>query len=235
VCNAIAAALFIRLPRVRWSIATVAVLLAILLANTLVAHRPWQDAALFASVNLAEIALAVLAFRFVWPFPYPNITINHAAIMTAVFGIAIPGLGAIAGGAILHTRLGIAFVEGAREWWSSHAIGACLLGPPIILFSVKELKRLAHGRFLRENIITLVVGLFSCYLAIRWLRFPFVSIGLLLLARGNSPPGARCRRIGEPLPGGIAGHCTPRLLDAPGFRRSRERRTTRRGPGVARQ
>jgi integral membrane sensor domain MASE1 len=34
---------------------------------------------------------------------------------------------------------------------------------------------------LRENIITLVVGLFSCYLAIRWLRFPFVSIGLLLL------------------------------------------------------
>ena len=179
--NAIAAALLIRLPRVRWSSAAVSVLLAIFFANTLVAHRPWQDAALFAGVNSVEITLAVLAFRFVWPFPYPNITINHAAIMTAVFGIAIPGLGAIAGGAILHARLAIPFVEGAREWWSSHAIGACLLGPPIILFSVKELKRLAHGRFLRENIITLLVGLISCYLAIRLLRFPFVSIGLLLL------------------------------------------------------
>jgi diguanylate cyclase (GGDEF)-like protein/PAS domain S-box-containing protein len=179
--SAVAAATLIRLPQVRWSIAGVSVLLAVFLANTLVAHRPWLDAALFAGVNGIETALVVVAFRYVWAFPYPNITIAHAAIMTALFGIAIPGLAGVIGGAVLHFQLGVPFVEGALQWWSSHAIGACLLGPPIILFSVKELKRLMQGRFLRENIITLIVGLLSCYLAIRFLRFPFVSIGLLLL------------------------------------------------------
>ncbi len=61
--SAIAAALLIRLPRARWRMAAVSVLLAIFFANILVAHRQWQDAALFAGVNSVEITLAVLAFR----------------------------------------------------------------------------------------------------------------------------------------------------------------------------
>jgi diguanylate cyclase len=179
--SAIAAALLVRLPYVRWSIATASVLMAVFLANWLVAHRPWEDAFLFAGVNTIEVALLVTTFRFVWAFPYPHITISHAAIMTALFGIAIPGLVAIAGGAILHIQLAVPFAAGTLQWWSSHAIGACLLGPPIILFSVKELKRLTRGRFFAENTFTVFAGLIGCYLAIRFVRFPFVSIGLLLL------------------------------------------------------
>jgi diguanylate cyclase (GGDEF)-like protein/PAS domain S-box-containing protein len=72
-------------------------------------------------------------------------------------------------------------MEGTLLWWSSHTIGACLLGPPIILFSVKGFKRLLQGRFLAVNALTLLVCLVGCYLTIRYVRFPFVSLGLLLL------------------------------------------------------
>src|SRR6202049_223844 len=101
--------------------------------------------------------------------------------LPALMRSRIPGLAAIVGGAILHTRLAIPFVEGTLQWWSSHTIGACLLGPPIILFSVKGFKRLLRGRFLAVNVLTLLVCLVGCYLTIRYLRHPFVSLGLLLL------------------------------------------------------
>ena len=147
---------------------------ALLVANVVAGHRPWPIAALFTGVNLAEIAMMVAVFR-AWRFPYPDITINQAAIMAAIFGIAIPGVAAIGGGLVLHMKFALPFVEGTLQWWSSHTIGACLLGPPIILFSVKGFKRLLRGRFLAVNALTLLVCLVGCYLTIRYVRFPFVS------------------------------------------------------------
>jgi diguanylate cyclase (GGDEF)-like protein/PAS domain S-box-containing protein len=178
--SAIAAALLIRLPGVRWGSAAISVLTAFFLANVVAAHRPWPTAGLFACVNVAEIAMMVAVFR-TWRFPYPDITVNQAAIMTAIFGIAIPGVAAIGAGLVLHRNFAIPFMEGTLLWWSSHTIGACLLGPPIILFSVKGLKRLLQGGFLAVNALTLLVCLVGCYLTIRYVRFPFVSLGLLLL------------------------------------------------------
>jgi diguanylate cyclase len=178
--TAIAAALLIRLPRVRWSIAAMSIAAALMLANVLVAHRPWPVTLQFACVNMGEIALMVATFRFIWRFPYPDITINQAATMVAVFGIAIPGIAALAGGAVLHQRLSASFSEGFLQWWSSHAIGACLVGPPIILFSRKGFARLMRGRFLAENALALVACLIGTYLIIRYVRFPFVAIGMLL-------------------------------------------------------
>jgi diguanylate cyclase len=138
-------------------------------------------AALFGLVNATEIALMVVAFRFVKPFPYPLITINQAAVVTAIFGIAIPGLMAMMGGLLLHTVFGLPWGPSTLLWWSSHAIGACLVGPPIILFSVKSLNRLLSGSFRARNAMTVLVSLIACYLVIRYLRFPFGTIGLLLL------------------------------------------------------
>ena len=122
----------------------------------------------------------VAVFR-AWRFPYPDITVNQAAIMTAIFGIAIPGVTAIAAGLVLHMNFAVPFVEGTFQWWSSHVLGACLLGPPIILFSVKGSRRLLQGQFLAVNALTLLVCLVGCYLSIRYARFPFVLLGLLLL------------------------------------------------------
>ena len=178
--SAIAAAVLIRVPGVRWGSAAISVLMALFLANVIAAHRPWPIAGLFACVNVAEIAMMAAVFRR-WRFPYPDISINQAAIMTAIFGIAAPGVAALGAGLVLHGNFAIPFVEGTLLWWSSHTIGACLLGPPIILFSTKGFKRLLQGRFLAENALTLLVCLVGCYLTIRYVRFPFVSLALLLL------------------------------------------------------
>ncbi len=179
--SAIAAAALIRMPRVRWSMAGIAIFAALLLANAAVAHRPWPLAMLFAVVNLIEIALMVVAFRYTWRFPYPDITIGQAAIMTAVFGIAIPGISAVLAGIVIHQHFPMSILEGIRQWWSSHAVGACLLGPPIILFSARGIQRMVRPGFLAENLFTLLLCLVGTYLTIRYVRFPFVSIGMLLL------------------------------------------------------
>jgi diguanylate cyclase (GGDEF)-like protein/PAS domain S-box-containing protein len=179
--SAMVAALLIRLPRIRWISAAVSVLTALFVANVVVAHRPWPIAALLACANVGEIAMMVAVFRFAWRFPYPAITMNQAAIMTAIFGVAIPGIAAIGGGLILHWNFAISFMEGTLQWWSSHTIGACLLGPPVILFSVKGFRRLLQGRLLAVNALMLLVCLVGCYLTIRYVRFPFVSLALLLL------------------------------------------------------
>ncbi|HEY2399835.1 MAG TPA: diguanylate cyclase [Steroidobacteraceae bacterium] len=179
--SAIAGAVLIRLPRVRWVAATASVFLSIAVANVVCAHRPWAIAATLSAVNVIEVSLMVAAFRFVWKLPYPNITIEHAALMTVVYGISIPGTAACLGGLMLHLLFATPWLTGTQQWWSSHAIGACLLGPPIILFSFTGLKRLTRLRFLTENLLALVVGLVGCYLTVRFVRFPFVCISLMLI------------------------------------------------------
>jgi len=178
--TAIAAAVLIRLPRIRWISATVSIVAALLVVNLVVAHRSLPIAALLTGVNVAEIIMMVAAFR-AWRFPYPDISLNQAAILTAIFGIAIPGIAAIGGGLVLRFNLAIPFVEGFLQYWSSHTIGACILGPPILLFSVKGIRRLLQRQFVATNALMLLLCLIGCYLAIRFVRFPFVSMGLLLL------------------------------------------------------
>ena len=179
--TAIAAALLIRLPQVRWKVAIPAVLIAALLANMLAGHRSWDMAAQLAAVSGLEISLMVVVFRFLLIYPYPHISINNAAVMTAFFGCVFPGVGALVAGSVLHASLGVPYGQGALQWWSSHAVGACLLGPPIILFSLEELERLFSKKFRVENILTMLLALAGCYLAICYVRFPFVSMGLILL------------------------------------------------------
>src|SRR5258708_24139642 len=132
---AIAAALLIRLPRIRWISATISVVAALLIANVVAAHRSWPVAALFTGVGLSEIGMMVAVFC-AWPLPVPDIMVNQAAIQTSLFRISLPGLAPLCPGLVLHFNFAIPFIEGTLQWWSSHAIGACLLGPPIILFSV---------------------------------------------------------------------------------------------------
>jgi diguanylate cyclase len=177
---ALAACVLIRLPRVRWATAAFGLLLAVYLANLLVAHRPPALAGALAALNLLEVALMVGAFRFLWVYAYPDITIGQAAAMTAVLGIAVPGLCALIAAVTLlafRTPSSIALIQ----VWTSHTLGACLLGPPIILASAERVNRLIRRSFLVENMVTLVMCLAGTYFAVRYLRFPFVSISLLLL------------------------------------------------------
>jgi diguanylate cyclase (GGDEF)-like protein/PAS domain S-box-containing protein len=179
--SAIAAAVLIRLPRVRWLSAAALLWLSVFLADLLLAHRPGPAAAVFALLNLAEIALMVAAFRIVWRFPYPDITLAQATFMTVEMGVAIPALTALGAGLVLAIGDGRPFIESMLRWWSSHALGACLFGPAIILFSREGLRQLLQPRFLAANTGVLLMCLLGDCVAIRYVRFPFVSISLLLL------------------------------------------------------
>jgi diguanylate cyclase len=178
---AIAACALIRLRRVRWLAAALTLFIAVWLANVFAAHRALALSFGFASLNLAEVVLMVGAFRFLWVFPYPDISIGQAAVMTAVLGIAVPGLSALLAALVmgLFSRSPSSVV--VLEAWSSHAMGACLLGPPLILASSERLRRLARASFLIENLLALVLCLTGAYLSIRYVRFPFVTISLFLL------------------------------------------------------
>jgi diguanylate cyclase len=179
--NALSAAILIRAARVRWYSTATTLMTAAIAANMLVAHRSLSAAIAFSVVNCGEIALMVWAFRSVFRFDYPDISVSQAAVMAAVFGFAIPGLAALPGGLLLQRYAGMPLAQGILQWWSSHTIGACLLGPPVILASVKALRRLARGRFLAENLLMLLAALGSCWLVIRYVQFPFVAIGMLLM------------------------------------------------------
>lgn len=178
--NAIAAAVLIRLPRVRWASAAGLILVATYLASALVTDRPPSISLLFTLSNGMEIALMVAAFRFLRRYPYPHITVGQSAIMTAVFGVAIPGVCSLAGGAA-EAAYGAAFGQGALDWWSSHALSACLLGPPIILMSRKGLEGFVRKAALGQTVLTALLCIGATYLAVRYVRFPFVLIELPLL------------------------------------------------------
>lgn len=178
---AIAACALIRWPRVRWLAAALTLFIAVGLANVLAAHRAPALSFAFALLSLAEVALMVGAFRFFWVFPYPDISIGQAAVMTAVLGIAVPGLSALLAALVMDLFFRSPSSVVVLEAWSSHAMGACLLGPPLILASRERVRRLAGTSFLIENLLALVLCLTGAYLSIRYLRFPFVTISLFLL------------------------------------------------------
>jgi diguanylate cyclase len=178
---AIAACALIRWPRVRWVAAALTLFLAVWLANVLAGHRTPALAFAFAGLNLTEVALMVGAFRFLWAYPYPDISIGQAAVMTGVLGIAAPGMSALLAALVMYLFFRTPSSVVVLQAWSSHAMGACLLGPPLILASADRLRRLARARFLAENLLALILCLLGAYLCIRYVRFPFVTISLFLL------------------------------------------------------
>lgn len=179
--NAIAAALLIRMRRFSWTQAAISVLTSSFLANTLAGHRTAGASLAFTLINAVEIGLMVIAFRVVWRFPYPRLTVGHATTMTAVYGVVAPGLSSLAAGLVQSLIYHRPYWEGALQWWSSHTLGACLCGPPIILASWEGWQRLVRRRFVVQNVLLLAVVLAGLYASMRFIRFPYVSISLLLL------------------------------------------------------
>ena len=179
--NAVAAALLIRMPRVRWVIAAGALICAGVLANTVGAGDPIALAAAMAGVNLAEIGLTTWVFRRVARFPIPNITVIQSVQMLVLFAAVIPLATAFLGGSVIHAGLGVPLWPATRDWWASTAVGACLLGPPICLYSSASAKRLLSGKFLPQNLALVLMCLIGTYVAVRFLRFPFAVIGVPLM------------------------------------------------------
>lgn len=172
--NALAAAVLVRLPQVRWVTALVAIIVAGTAANWLSVHEPLHFSFSMSVVNALEIGATAWVFRNWLTFPLPNITFHQGLRMAGVFAFAVPLVTAIPGGLLLHSEFGVPLFEASADWWLSGAIGSCLCAPPVYLYSAKTARRLISRRFLAENLILTAFCLVSTYLSARYLRFPFV-------------------------------------------------------------
>jgi diguanylate cyclase (GGDEF)-like protein/PAS domain S-box-containing protein len=182
--NALAAALLVRMPQVRWGVALPAIVLAGVLANALSKHDPLQWALAMSCVNVLEIGTTTWIFRNWLTFPLPNISFHQGLRMVGIFGFAVPALTAIAGGWIVHAEFGVPEAVASFSWWRSGAIGSCLCAPAIYLYSTKTARRLVSPSFLVENLTLSAFCFISTYLAIRFVRFPFVVMAVPLMVCG---------------------------------------------------
>lgn len=178
--NALAAALLVRLPQVRWLPAMLGILFAGIVANWLAVHEPLQYSAAMSLVDALEIGTTAWIFRNWITFPLPNISFHQGMRMAGVFAFAVPSVTALPGGWLVHSEFGSPFLQAARDWWLSGAIGGCLCAPAVYLYSTKTARRLMSRRFLAENLTLTAFCIVSTYLAIRYLRFPFVVMAVPL-------------------------------------------------------
>lgn len=178
-CNAIAACLLIRMHNVRWPWAAASILVAGIASNVLGAGDVLPVAAAFAAINLLEIALMVGCFRWLVRYPYPDVTIAQASIMTVVMGFVITGICSLLGAGFAQASMQASYWQTVRAWWLADAVGACLCAPAIILFSRDRLARLLQPQHLAANILTLLICVLGTWLSIRYVRFPFVVVALV--------------------------------------------------------
>ena len=179
--NAIAAALLIRNPGLRVMLTLSLVLVASVLANIAAAGDSLANALSFSLVNVAEAGLMVWAYRRRVGWPVPDIDIYRAAHMAALFGLAIPAIAAVPGGLLAHAAFHVPAAEAMVNWWLSDAVGACLFGPPIILYKQAAARRLISPRYAVQNAFFTLSCLAFSYIAIRYVRFPFVVVAVPLL------------------------------------------------------
>jgi diguanylate cyclase (GGDEF)-like protein/PAS domain S-box-containing protein len=177
-CNAIVASVLIRISRVRWLWAALSILAAGIVSNIVGAGDNWLTASGVAGMNLLEIALMVGCFRFLVRYPYPDVTIAQASIMTVVMGFVITGVTALLGSGFVHVAMQGAYWPTVRAWWLADAVGACLCAPAIILYSRDRLARLLQPRYLSTNMLTVLACVTFTWLSFKYVRFPFVVVAL---------------------------------------------------------
>ena len=187
--SAIAAACLIRFRNLRCVPTGVAVFIGAAIVNTVGAGDSLSVGIPLACVRLAEVFLMTWTYRLWVRFPIPNITVAQAVHMTAVSGLAVPALMSVPGGLIAHAAFDAPTGRAIADWWLSHALGACLFGPPIILYSAPAVRRLIGRRFLAQNILLSLMCIAVCCLAVRYVRFPFAVMAVPLLLAAFSLGG----------------------------------------------
>jgi diguanylate cyclase (GGDEF)-like protein/PAS domain S-box-containing protein len=179
--NAIASALLVRLASVRWMSAFALLVLAGTLANMLAAADLLASAVGMTCVNVTEIAVTTRVLRFWRRFPVPNLTLADGIRMATLFAFVIPALTALPGGFVIHAGVGTPLGAAICDWWMSSALGACLCGPAIYLYSTKAAKGLCSRESFARNLALVLASLVIPALSIRLVRFPFAVIVVPLI------------------------------------------------------
>ncbi|HVW71153.1 MAG TPA: MASE1 domain-containing protein, partial [Steroidobacteraceae bacterium] len=179
--NAIAAALLVRLRSIHWVRSSVSLFLAGVMANALGDNESLQAAMLMSFGDVLEILVAVYLLRSPLRMPFPEITLPDGARLLILLGLIIPAAGTLPGAMAAHLAYGVPLRTAAMTWYVSTVSGAVLCAPSLYLCSSQKLRRLFARATLRRNVAIAVACLIFAYVAIRFLRYPLMWMGLPLL------------------------------------------------------
>jgi diguanylate cyclase len=178
--NAIAAALLVRWPTLRWGRICVGLLLAGAVVNVLGANDAPVGSLAMSAVDVLEVGLTLYVLRSYVRLPFPNITFSSGVQMIVLLGIVLPAIVAVCGGLAISLTFGAPWTEAAANWFTATSAGAILYAPAIYLYSPKSAQRL-----LSREVLGLAAGcLIVTYCAIRFSRFPLITLSLPLIIVG---------------------------------------------------
>lgn len=174
--NAVATALLVRLPGVRWLWAVGFIGAAGLLADALGTHDGWLHNLAMVAVSLTEIMATAWVLRRRFRSAVPNVTLVQGIQMWALFGFAAPTVFAIPGGAAISAVYGSPLWESIQAYWAPSFIGAFICAPAIYLYSRKTVRRLLSRPYRVGNLAVAAGCLTITYVSIRYASFSFALI-----------------------------------------------------------
>ena len=179
--NAIAAALMVRSPGLRWGRTLACLLGADILGELLGANDTLLASVAMSTIDTLEIGLTVYLFRRVIRLPFPNITFAAGVGMFALLAVGIPAVPAALGGVVASQVYGMPFPKAAASWFIAVTAGAVLCAPSIYLYSSKTLRRLLAPEVRASNIALAAGCLIVTYCSMRFARFPLLTLSIPLI------------------------------------------------------
>jgi diguanylate cyclase (GGDEF)-like protein/PAS domain S-box-containing protein len=179
--NAIAAALLVRWPTLRWGRVSFGLLLAGTVANVLGANDAPIGSLAMSAADLLEVVLTAYLFRGYARLSFPDITFAAGLRMLGLLGVGLPAVASLFGGLAVSLTFGTPWAQAAANWFTATAAGAILCAPAIYLHSAKVVRRLVSPRVRALN-LALALGCFIVtYCAIRYSRFPMITLSIPLI------------------------------------------------------
>jgi diguanylate cyclase (GGDEF)-like protein/PAS domain S-box-containing protein len=182
--NAVAVALMVRRQHLRWFWAVAFIAAGGLLANALFARVPPLNSAWLVATGLMEIGTTAWALRRWFRSAIPDMTLVQGIQIWLLFGLGIPMLFSIPGGAAIAAATGGGLWPSTQQWLATSFIGAALCAPTVYLYSRRKLRRLRSKPFGLGNLAFGVICLAITYLGVRYAAFPFelICVALTLTA-----------------------------------------------------
>lgn len=182
--NAVVVALMVRRQQLRWFWAVACIAAGGLLANALFAHAALLNSAWLVAIGLMEIVTTAWALRRWFRSAIPDLTLIQGIQMWLLFGLSIPLLFSIPGGAAIAAAYGGELWPSTEAWLATSCTGAVLCAPTAYLYSRKKLRRLRSKPYGLGNLAFAVGCVGVTGVAIHYVGFSFelICVALTLTA-----------------------------------------------------
>ena len=153
-------------------------LVGVVLANALMLGVSWANIS-FPLVNLLQALAGGFLLRRVLDRKAPLSSLSSWYKMLAAIGVAAPLFGGLLANGLLNDA-GAPPLHFIATWAISEMIGMLALAPVCLLWRADYFRKHLHHKTLAEAIITLFATLALCYIALRFLPWPFTFVIVVL-------------------------------------------------------